>query len=56
MARLKQHFLSFVFYITKILRENCVLLFDWFSGENCIMFTFSLQKDHRLRQIKKKHE
>ena len=29
------------------------LLFDWFSGENCIIFTFSL---HKGQQIKKKHE
>ena len=46
-ASKQQRFLSFVFYITqrsckKIL---CIyLLFDWFSGENCIIFTFSFHK------------
>ena len=32
------------------------LLFDWFSGENCIKSTFFYTKDDKLRQIKKKHE
>ena len=42
IARPKQRFLSFTFYKTKILRENLVyLLFHWFSGENCVIFTFS---------------
>ena len=41
ITRLKQHFLSFVFYITQ---KSCALLFDWFSGENCIIFTFPLHK------------
>ena len=32
------------------------LLFDWFSGENCILFTFFYTKDDRFWQIKKKHD
>ena len=45
IARPKQRFLSFTFYKTKILRENLVyLLFHWFSGENCVIFTFSWPK------------
>ena len=48
IARLKQQrFLSFIFYITQRSYEKimCIyLLFDWFSGENCIIFTFSLHK------------
>ena len=38
---------SFTFYITPRSYEKtmCIyLLFDWFSGENCIIFTFSLHK------------
>ena len=40
-------FLSFTFYITERSFEKimCIyLLFHWFSGENCIIFTFSLRK------------
>ena len=48
IARLKQQrFLSFTIYITERSWEKimCIyLLFDWFSGENCIVFTFSLHK------------
>ena len=52
-------FFIFHFYITQRSYEKimCIyLLFDWFSGENCITFTFFYTKDDRLRQIKKKHE
>ena len=46
--RLKQQrFLSFTFYKTQRFYEKimCIyLLFHWFSGENCIIFTFSLHK------------
>ena len=48
IARLKQQrFLSFIFYITQRSYEKimCIyLLFDWFSGRNCIVFSFSLHK------------
>ena len=48
IARLKQQrFLSFTFYITQRSYEKimCIyLLVDWFSGGNCIVFTFSLDK------------
>ena len=47
IARLKQRFLSFTFYKTKIsyVKIMCIyLLFHWFSGENCIIFTFPLHK------------
>ena len=48
IARLKQQrFLSFTFYITQRSYEKimCIyLLFDWFSGGNYIVFTFSLNK------------
>ena len=40
-------FIFYFLYNAKILPENheyFYLLFDWFSGENCIIFTFSLQK------------
>ena len=43
----KQLFLSFTFYIiTQRSYEKimCIYLFDWFSGENCVRFTFSLHK------------
>ena len=43
----QQHFLSFTFYITQRFYMKVMhiyLLFDWFSGENCILFTFSLHK------------
>ena len=43
IARLKQHcFLSPTFFkIQRSYKENHVyLLFHWFSGENCIIFTF----------------
>ena len=43
----QQCFLSFTFYKTQRSYEKimCIyLLFNWFSGENCITFTFSLQK------------
>ena len=49
IARLKQQrFLSFTFYTTQRSYEKIMyiyLLFDWFSGENCILFTFSLHKE-----------
>ena len=42
----------FIFHLlqnTKILRENHVyLLFHWFSGENCITFTFSSHKGWQI--------
>ena len=48
IARLKQQrFLSFTLYKTHRSYEKimCIyLLFHWFSGENCIIFTFSLHK------------
>ena len=47
MARLKQQrFLSFTFYVTQRSYKKimCIYLFDWFNGENCIIFTFSLHK------------
>ena len=52
IARLKQQrFLSFTFYKTQRSYEKimCIyliicLLFHWFSGENCIIFIFSLHK------------
>ena len=50
IARLKR-FLSFTFDITQRSYEKmmCIyLLFDWLSGGNCIVFTFSL---HKGRQI-----
>ena len=49
-------FFIFHFYITERSYEKimCIYLFDWFSGENCIIFTFFYTKDDRLRQIKKK--
>ena len=43
----KTTFFIFHFYITQRFYEKimCIyLLFDWFSGENCIIFTFSLHK------------
>ena len=51
-------FLSFTFYITQRSYEKimCIYLFDWFSGENCIIFTFSLHKGRQTWQIKEKHE
>ena len=59
IARLKQQrFLSPAFFkIQRSYEKNHVhLLFHWFSGENCIIFTFLYTKNDRLRQIKKKHE
>ena len=47
IARLKQQrFLSFTFYITQRSYEKimCIYLFNWFSGENRIIFLFSLHK------------
>ena len=40
-------FLSFTFYITRRSYENIIciyFLFHWFSGENCIIVLFSLNK------------
>ena len=48
----------FHFYITQRSYEKimCIyLLFDWFSGENCIISTLFLHKG-RQTQVKKKHE
>ena len=49
IARLKQQlFLSFTFCIItqrSYKKIMCIyLLFDWFGGENCVIFTFSLHK------------
>ena len=55
IPRLKQQrFLSFTFYITQRSSEKimCIyLLLHWFSGENCIIFTFSLQKGQLKRNM-----
>ena len=42
----QQRFLSFTFYITQRSYEKimCIYLFNWFSGENRIIFLFSLHK------------
>ena len=58
IARLKQQrFLSFTFYITQRSYEKimCIyFLFHWFSGENCIAFSFSLQKERQiLKELKR---
>ena len=46
MSKTTMFFIFHFPYSAKIVRENHViyLLFDWFSGENCIIFTFSLHK------------
>ena len=60
IARQKEQcFLFFTFYVTQRSYEKIVhiyLLFDWFSVENCITFTFSLLKGQWLRQIEREHE
>ena len=60
IARLKQQrCLSFTFYVTQRSYEKimCIyLLFDWFSGGNCIDSHFLYIKDYGLLQIKKKQE
>ena len=56
IACLKQQcFLSFTFYITQRSSEKIMCIyfsFHYFSGENCIIFLFSLHKE----RIKKEHE
>ena len=50
ITRLEQRFLSFTFYKTQRYYEKimCIyFLFRWFSGENCIIFTFSLHHSHK---------
>ena len=50
ITRLEQRFLSFTFYKIQRYYEKimCIyLLFCWFSGENCIIFTFSLHHSHK---------
>ena len=59
IARLKQQrFLSFTFYITQRSYEKimCIyFLFHWFSGENCIMFLFSLHKERQTSKELKRN-
>ena len=54
----EQHFLSPTFFKIQrsYIKNHVYLLFHWSSGENCIIFTFSLHKGQQIRQIKKKHE
>ena len=59
IARLKQQrFLSFTFYITQRSYEKimCIyFLFHWFSGENCIIFLFSLHKERQTSKELKRN-
>ena len=48
IARRKQRFLFPTFLQRSYEKSHVYLLFHWFSGENCIIFTFSL---HKGRQI-----
>ena len=58
IALLKQCFLSFTFYITQRSYEKimCIyFLFHWFSGENCIIFLFSLHKERQTSKELKRN-
>ena len=54
MSKTTMLFIFHFLYNTKILGENHVIYFSfhYFSGENCIIFLFSLHKE----RIKKEHE